>query len=329
HQLLRSIVGLTSPAEEAEILAWRQELAEHDRRYRELADVLAALKGAIPEIRSTPPSPLKLIHRAESPRSPEPTAERGASPRRTRLSAWQRWTLAAGVVLVLAYSAVRFHTSSTPIGRSAIDEYVAGASEAATVMLRDGTVVRLGPQSRLRVSHGPGRRVSLSGRAVFSVAKHLDLPFLIETAGGDVEVLGTRFAVEAQEDDLQVTVIQGRVAVSTRGQRIEVPAGEMRRIVSGATLPGVKFPDVIALGDWVGDFLAFQDTPLPVAAAEISRLYQVRIDIPDSAFAGQTITAWFSDQPLEKVITIFCMVAHADCTIVEGGLITIQPGGHR
>jgi len=328
HLLFRTLKGTSSVAEEAAVQQWRRESAENERRYRELAAVLAAATRAEKTGQSVPPSPLKLIHQAESMDAVVgPVAQRRSPGWRSILAARPRWAVAAAAMLVLAFAVARHQTPSPPVIGFEIEEFATGAAEAATVTLRDGTVVRLGPQSRLRLTSGKGRDVSLWGQALFSVAKAPDRPFRIETPGGTVDVLGTRFEIEARDDDLRIAVIEGLVAVSARGLRTEVPAGEMRRVVGGATLPAVKVPEGTGVGDWVGDFLAFQDTPLKDAAADIERLYDVRIEIEDPALSRQTITAWFSDQPLEQVMTIFCMVAQATCTTnPEDGVITVQYG---
>jgi transmembrane sensor len=326
HLFFRSLKGASSAAEHAAVQAWRLESDENERHYRELAEVLAAATRTDQKTESRPPSPLKLIHQAESVSGARGRVVRHGSPRWLRgWSQRPRWAVAAAV-LVLTLAVGRHYAPGTTAVGFESEEFVTGAAEAATVTLRDGTVVRLGPRSRLRVTSGQGRDVSLRGRALFSVTPNPDKPFRIETPGGIVEVLGTRFEIETQDDDLSIAVIEGLVAVTARGNRTEVKAGEMRRVVGGATLPAVSVPKA-ATRDWVGNFLAFRDTPLMDAVAEIEIMYGVRFEVQDPAWARQTITAWFSDQPLEHVVTIFCMVAQATCiTSPDGDVITMQYG---
>lgn len=331
HFIFRSVKGRLSSAEEASLQAWRQEAAENERRYRELAAILAAATRADLTADATPPSALKLIHQAVSLESPAAAPVDGrALPGRRRP---ELWAVAVAAVAAMALLVVAPWGSepSGPLGvEFEVEEFATGPAEAATVTLRDGTVVRLGPQSRLRLKAGHGRDVALWGRAFFSVARDPERPFRIETAAGSVEVLGTRFEIESRDDDLRVAVVEGRVAVSARGYKTEVPAGEMRRVVSGVTLPAVAIPDVRTIGDWVGDFLAFRDTPLRDAATEIELRYGVQIDITEVGLGGQTITAWFSEQPVEHVMAVVCMVAQAECETNEGdGVITMKPGAHR
>lgn len=326
--LFRSLKGRTTPAEEAAVQAWRLESAENERTYHELAEVLAAAAAAQAPVETSPPSPLKLIHPAETRRSMSALGtDRFRGRPRRRLLAGALTTAAA---VVVAYFGLGHLGVQRPGGAEfEADEFVTGAAETATVTLRDGTVVRLGPQSRLWLSgRGRTREVSLRGRAFFAVAKDPTRPFRIETTAGEVEVLGTRFEIKTADDDMRVVVVEGRVALAGRGGRAEVRAGEMRRIVAGTALPAVEIPDIASTVNWLGDFLAFQETPLGDAAREIERLYATRIEITDSALAAQTITTWFADQPLDQVMTIFCMVAEARCT-QRDGRITVEPERRR
>ena len=52
------------------------------------------------------------------------------------------------------------------------------------------------------------------GEALFHVARDVEHPFIVETVGGDVTVLGTVFNVNAysDEDYVQTTLVEGSVA---------------------------------------------------------------------------------------------------------------------
>jgi transmembrane sensor len=87
--------------------------------------------------------------------------------------------------------------------------------ERREVALTDGSVVQVDPESRLRVNYGPQlRRVLLErGRALFRVAKDSQRPFFVNADGTTVRAVGTAFAVEEGQDQVVITVAEGRVAV--------------------------------------------------------------------------------------------------------------------
>jgi ferric-dicitrate binding protein FerR (iron transport regulator) len=198
------------------------------------------------------------------------------------------------------------------------EDFFTGKAERAVIELRDGTVVRLGPESRLTVlAARVQREVTLTGRAFFAVAKDSGRPFTIRTGAGALTVLGTRFDVEARERDLRLIVVEGRVAMASAAGRSEIAAGEMSRVFDGRQLPTVPVKDAAAYVEWVGDFLAFQSTPLSQVAGEIERKYGVSVELRDSVLARRTITAWFSDRPLADVLRVVCLAAAARCTMSD------------
>jgi len=171
---------------------------------------------------------------------------------------------------------------------------------------------------------GKAREAFLDGHAYFAVATQKQGPLTIRTPAGDVKVVGTRFDLEASGAGLRLMVVEGRVLLSNGGPETAVNAGEQARIVEGMSLPVVAVPAENIRLDWLGDFLAFQDTPLRDAVREIERQFQVRFDIADSLLALQTITGWFSGWPLEQVVDVVCAVTNAQCA-VETGVVTMQP----
>jgi transmembrane sensor len=143
---------------------------------------------------------------------------------------------------------------------------------------------------------------------------------------GDVTGVGTRFDLEASGAQLRLMVVEGRVLLSNGGPETPVNGGQQARIVEGMSLPVVAVrPEDIRL-DWLGNFLAFQDTPLREAVREIERQFRVRFDITDSLLASQTVTGWFSGWPLDQVVDVVCTVTNAQCTATTG-LVTMRPRG--
>lgn len=74
--------------------------------------------------------------------------------------------------------------------------------------------------------HGAERRVVLSGEAFFDVAKS-DKPFIVELAGCEVKVLGTRFNVQAYEDGgrFETTLEQGSVEIKAKEKTVTFRTG--------------------------------------------------------------------------------------------------------
>jgi transmembrane sensor len=326
--LARAHTGHASENELTEVLAWRRRSAENERRYRTVGRLLGLASRADRDRGpGRPPTAAEIIAAAEE----VPKAGAGG-PRIVRPSrAGRTWgvaslTAAAMILLFLAAShLMRVTPAAPPAG--AVQQFVTGPTDQATVVLADGTVVRLAPESRLLIPAASGPRdVTLVGRAYFAVTHDEFRPFTVRTGSGEVRVLGTRFALDASVEDMRLVVVQGRVAVAgiNDDEEVLVTHNQMARVIRGSLLPVVEVPDPAILADWVGIFLAFQDTPLRDAAREIEREYGVTIEISDPELADRTITAWFADWTLPEVMEVVCMVANARCEARES-VITITP----
>jgi transmembrane sensor len=226
---------------------------------------------------------------------------------------------AAILVLALGLSLVWQGRALDP--EFGIQEIATSAGETATVVLGDGTVVRLGSESRLTLHRGQsGRQVALRGTAYFAVARNEEVPFLIQTPAGDVRVLGTRFDLSAGGSDLRVRVVEGRVVLALDAHEEMLEAGQIGRVMEGRVLPTETVDDPAAQIDWMGSFLAFQGTPLPEAVREIGRAYGISVELMDPTLADRTVTSHFSDWDLPTLIEALCLIVYAECAL-EGDVL--------
>jgi len=300
--------GEANEVEVAELTAWRAASAENERQYRETVRLLDAGR-ALGRVATTIPRPTS----AE-------IAARAASRRRfagaSALTRWAPWAIAAAAAVVATVS-LRSRSATDAIPGWGATEVVTGATELATVQLGEGSVVRLAPSSRLRVLAGRERAVHLDGRAFFAVERMPRHPLLVHTAAGDARVVGTRFELATNAGALELRVLEGEVALSTARERIQVAAGEESAVRNGALVRPTRAPTTAVAG-WVGTFLAFQATPLGEAAREIERVYRTPVTITDSTLARETITATFTDRPVQEVVNVVCAVVNARCELRDG-----------
>jgi len=307
--LFRAIKGQTSPSELHAVETWRRASPRHEVRYQELKAVLSATVPS-DRVASVPPPVLEVLEIAS---------------RRARTTWTRRAAAVAGVaaVLVAAVTMQQRFAGPTP-GDFGFEEMVTGDHQTVTVALRDGSVMRLAPRShaRIRVQEGL-REVHLTGRAFFSVAKRNGLPFRVKTRGGEVTVLGTQFDLDANDEDVRLVVVEGKVALAAvRGGETQVGRGQEVRVVEGQLLPAVQLAEAREVTRWVGRFLAFQGTPLSEVAQEIEQAYGARVTIADTTLLQQTVTNWFSDRPLDEVVRVLCAVVATECE-VQGNAVTM------
>ena len=319
--LLRYLRDRTTEDENRSVEAWRARTADAEGALADLNRLIQAGEAADLAIDPGAPPPAdQLIWRAEARRAQLARPPRHARPRLRRYGAWI--TAAAAVAIGFTLWNVSRSTDPTLDDAVAVQEFLTATGETAMVRLDDGSVVRLGPESRL-TTHAvhsadlPARRVTLEGEAFFSIAEDDTRPFLVTTAAGSARVLGTRFHLAAQADQLAIVVVEGRVALAGRDQEVEVGAGQATRLVRGSAQPVEDAPPIEEVADWLGDFLVFQDTPLAVAMREVGTRYGREVEISDPILTERTLTMWFNGKSLEEVMTVVCSVIDAHCTIGE------------
>src|SRR5882724_8756241 len=88
-------------------------------------------------------------------------------------------------------------------------------AERREVVLNDGSVVNLEPETALRVNFGRLQRhvILTRGRALFHVAKDSVRPFIVHAGDTNVRAVGTIFGVEQKNENIIVTVSEGKVGV--------------------------------------------------------------------------------------------------------------------
>ena len=206
------------------------------------------------------------------------------------------------VILVVSYTAYRRVSGiSTEIG------------EQRTVSLDDGSILQLNTNSRVLVRYDrEARRVILkSGEAYFDVVKQGPKerrPFIVIAGDRKVIAMGTSFLVRRDESvdiPLTVTLIDGRVAVSSAGSANMLPpkstanvtlvAGGQRARFHRAGPPAFDAPTADSVKGWTSGHLIFKRTPLREAVAEVNRYNQTRITVavPDEAAKNIRVSGAF------------------------------------
>jgi transmembrane sensor len=309
----RVLRGEATREELDELAAWRSASPVHEERYRQHERLAGAARLLRRELRvSAAPTAAELLRRGAR------THAAPVVPHRSR------WVWATAVAAAVVAAAVLGRVVGSRSGTIAHAEIVTGTSELATVQLRDGSVIRLAPMSRLQLSgRADAREVTLDGRAFFAVAKAEGRPFLVHTRAAAARVLGTRFELATGGDALELVVVEGHVALDALHNSVDVLGGETSRVARGVATRPARLPDAKRALAWVGKFLVFQSTPLLDAAREVERAYGVRVVIVGSVLATQTVTAAFADRDVDQVTNVLCSVVGARCTRT-GDVITMS-----
>jgi transmembrane sensor len=322
--IVRSLQHRTTLEEEQLLRAWRREHADHERHYGALKALWAITAAAESKDRSRLPTAAEILAAGVSAEVTPNDSDR----RPGWWSKWRRHTtaglIAAGVAGIALVVGVLYSTSQRG-GALAEGEIVTGPGEMTTVTLSDQSSIRLGPESRLRLSQTRDRRIAyLEGRALFGIESNPARPFIVMTEHGEARVLGTRFEVNTNEDQFTVLVVEGNVSVSAGGAEIDLAEGELSTSVGGGTPVAVRVPDVYERIGWIGGAIVLQSTPLSAAVLEIQRRFGVDVEVLDPELDRVLITAAFTGQTGQEVMMVVCATIGASCSF-EGSRVVVSP----
>ena len=228
--IIRVLNGTASGSEEEEVRRWRAEAPGNEAYFLRTERVWLATEPGKGKQDPAPPPVSGILRDSESRRggSGRQGSGRGADgpaggPRGRSLLVRRTLAMAAAIAaVVLGVQVVR----TPPSAPRPIATHVAGEAAAATVVLEDGSLVRLAPDGRLDQWAAEGeRRFHLTGRAFFAVAHDAARPFVVGAEAAEVRVLGTRFELAQVDGTLRAVVVDGRVAVSNAQGQVEVGRG--------------------------------------------------------------------------------------------------------
>lgn len=213
------------------------------------------------------------------------------------------------------------------------DTSIAGtAGSIKKQILSDGSIVWLKGNSKLifPLTFGNGERsVTLEGEALFEVAKDAQHPFLIHCGSLITKVLGTSFNICNSGHKISVSVLTGKVSLTT-GQSKETLLYASENAVysepeSTITKAGKAGPALQELTKGTEYDMSFNDAGMSDVIRKIEQKFDVNIQLKDTAgIVNNFITADMTDQSLEKTMEMICQALNLEVQI-KGQIILLQP----
>jgi transmembrane sensor len=229
----------------------------------------------------------------------------------------RRFAVAASIVFVGLAAAgtfwVQFFHAPT---------YATQVGQQRTVTLSDGSTVELNSRSTIRVRFSKGERDVdlLEGQVLFHVAKDHTRPFIVASDGMLVRAVGTQFDVYRKTEGTVVTVLEGRVAVTTASlNTVASPRGSSTSVadlVEPTTAPDTAFlsageqvtltravapkpvrANVSAATAWTQHQLVLESKPLSEVAEEFNLYSARKLIVEDSSRHPLRLSGVFSTDP--------------------------------
>jgi transmembrane sensor len=183
-------------------------------------------------------------------------------------------------------SEVQFNTLTNPRGSKVID-----------MTLADGSHIWLNAGSSITYPiafAGNERKVTMTGEVYLEVAHNSTMPFTMSKGNLSVQVLGTKFNVNAYDDEpnIKVTLLEGSVEVSkpspTGEGRVRLKPGQQAQVSDEVKI--VSNVDLDAVMAWKNGSFSFNHTDLKSIMRQVMRWYDVDVvfegTVPDRFFTA-------------------------------------------
>lgn len=163
------------------------------------------------------------------------------------------------------------------------------------VTLPDGSKIWLNSISSITfptVFTGNERKVTITGEVYFEVAKNREKPFLVNTKGQTVQVLGTHFNINAynDEDKIKTTLLEGSIKITANNSSKVLVPGQQAEVANNR-IRIIDNSNIEAAVAWKNGYFVFDNADLPTLMRQLSRWYDVNIiyngNTGDHEFVGE------------------------------------------
>lgn len=216
--------------------------------------------------------------------------EKPVAPMRT---GWRRGLLGGGIVATAAAVALVVVIQNrwpADLPKTPATIYRAGTT-LRDIRIADAQVT-LAPGSSISAEDAGRSRVTLNGRAIFSVVHDPSRTWVVRAGGYEIRDVGTRFEVVTGGEVMQVSVAEGAVDVRT-----VTGTGATVRVVAGRAATGLADGRILtapaarrALDGWRDGPLVYNAMPLGLVAADVGRasgrLVVADTDVASRPFSG-------------------------------------------
>lgn len=308
----RYVTGKVSEQERVKIEAWLDAMGaedntdlelskeEEDRIFQKLTDSLTSVEDVV----------------ALKPK------------RKTRPDQWMIRIAASLVIVSLVSYAVWYFTTS---GKYQLE--VVAKNGVEKIILNDGSLVWLRGESKVLYYEKPdegARYTTFQGEALFEVAKDASHPFIVQCGEVKVSVLGTSFNIKTGVDQVELTVLTGKVNLSSAANTEGIDVLPQEKIIYKSNGEFEKLstnPQEITSLTVNTDYnMQFTNTGMDEVVNRLESKFNVSVKLSDKRIRNCKITMDFTDQSLEKSLQLISEVLDVTYSIQDKTVILTGKG---
>jgi ferric-dicitrate binding protein FerR (iron transport regulator) len=263
-----------------------------------------------------------LLHRIHFLINSEKTASKGTQKRKG-IAIWHWYSRVAALLLLPLMVWALLQREEQPVFPVISKvKVVAPWGSRIHVDLPDGSSAWLNSGSELTYEVPfKERRLAVRGEAFFDVIKDSLRPMVVEGPHTNVKVLGTRFNVKMWPDEeiTEVVLARGKVEMTPHGsnQSFVMQPGDMfvynqaeNRLSKEKVIPEYYFA-------WVEGKLVLRNQNMEQVARDLSRWFNVDIEVVDPSLKDDVFHATFVDEKLEDVLRLLKLTSPIDFEIID------------
>ena len=237
---------------------------------------------------------------------------------------FRKYMLRIASILILAFGmAYLFNALVNQMPNVQQTDYyseVAGNSQKIVELL-DGSIVTLNAGGSIYYNNDFGevnRDVILEGEAFFDVERNEQLPFKVFVSNSTIEVLGTSFNINSNNEEIFLSVVSGKVAffeTADKLNRIELVKDEMIAYkTKKQNFEEKEQLDVNKLA-WRTGQLVFRNSPLNEVFETVASSYNMSLEIKGSVDITEPFTGDFDNSSVEDIAYAIELAAHQPLNI--------------
>jgi transmembrane sensor len=242
-----------------------------------------------------------------------------------------QWMMRIAASLVIVCLLTYFGWDFMRAGENKLE--VVAKNGVEKIILNDRSLVWLRGGSKLLFYEKPhdGMRYStFDGEALFEVAKDPHHPFIMVCGEIKVKVLGTSFSIKTATDRVELTVLTGKVNLSSPSDAKGIDVLPLEKVVYKTTGEVKRIeatqPEITSITENTEYNMEFANDNLREVIQKIENKFNVKVKLSDKRIGNCRITADFTDSSLETTFQMISEVLGVDYSIDEN-TVTVSGKG--
>lgn len=327
--IYKRLAGDISQSEQTQLEGWLASSEENRQTLADLSTVWEATAEISPQVSVDLDQEFALLNTKiqREEKAAKAAAVVRELPARPRNSNRRIWLLAASLLFLA--TALFLNKDFFQSNASALVEVNSG-DQIKVLQLPDGSTVFLNKNSTLSYPErfkNNERNMQLKGEGFFEVVSDKRRPFKVQFSNSTVEVLGTSFNINAQ-DELQVVQVKTGIVKWVNAQKNQVLKAGMTATLNSSTGELSKFTGNRMNADyWRDKQLRFDEVAINYVLLELERLFEVQFTAPANSLINCQFTASFDDPSLDEILETLATVFDAEVVKIDSKNYQLNGGG--